>query len=146
MGMIFNDIEFWLRRILAVSVLITLTEGAAFPVGSLISSGPTAKRQITVLQQIRRTSFDAKDNTKSFDGLKAPKLSLRGGGSDPNPLEGTAGCTTRHRDVSPDITCALKNKVDPRSADHLEEEDVDGPQSDRGDVSEVPDYLSKINS
>jgi hypothetical protein len=90
-----------------VSVLIRLTEGAAFPVGSFISSGPTAKRQISVLGQIRRTSPDTQENTKSFVSLKPPKLSLRGGGSELNPVEDTAGCAPRHREVLPDITCAL---------------------------------------
>ena len=64
------------------------------------------------------------------------KLSLRGGGSETKSNQEPDEFSTIRRDLPPDVTCALTGK-EPRAGGSLEEEDVDGPQSDRGDVSEV---------
>jgi hypothetical protein len=72
----------------------------------------------------------------SFGSKSNPKLSLRGGGSEANSIQEPGEFLTTRRDSPPDVTCALTGK-EPRAGGNLEEEDLDGPQSDRGDVSEV---------
>jgi hypothetical protein len=64
------------------------------------------------------------------------KLSLRGGGLEANSIQETEEFATIRRDLPSDVTCALTGK-EPRAGGNLEEEDLDGPQSEKGDASEV---------
>ena len=131
-----NTFESDLRRFLLLLALLSLTQGAAFTISRLIPAGSTSNRQRSINEMIRPIYQGGQDCKKTLK--TRPKLSLRGGGTEPSPTEDTEACSSRHRDILPDMTCAFKDKADPRSVDHLEEEDVDGPHSDRGDVSEVP--------
>jgi hypothetical protein len=65
------------------------------------------------------------------------KLALRGGGSEAKSIQETDESTTIRRDLPSDVTCALTGKDTRAGPGNLEEEDLDGPQSDKGDVSEV---------
>ena len=130
MGGSSNGIEFLCFRSVAALLVLSFTEGTAFPAGGNIASSLPRRFCLSVNERPALAHQASKREIASL------KLSLRGGGQDPNPTDDVVRCATGHRDLLPDVTCALKDKVPGRSGD-LEEEDADGPHSDKGDVSEV---------